>query len=379
MQPILQAALSKEHYSGDIARFLKMIATLNTIAGQPLGKAVIPEIAKPILSDTTSVQNTKFLFATGRELEFKDNTSDAALLYSKIKDEYSWDNNDVFWKTKRMHHTLYADFYYDYFFYIDAWYTPQQLAALIQQIESNTGHSKFNDWLYAKVKSQLPRLYDLLGTKYIRKNQLENAKDAFSKVVDTLWTSQEYPFITYLDANPFYTNMYNEHNTIAEDSISYNKLEITEKLLEYLHRAANTNNTNREYDYFVAANCYLNMTQYGNSWMMRRYYWTNYPRKTTGLEDDDEYYKANLAKQYYLKAKEVSKNEMFAALCLRMAGRCEKYALLLEEDADPFKAFKQNKYYTKLKQEYPQHYEELVSNCQSFNKYFAKWQAGNSK
>lgn len=124
------------------------------------------------------------------------------------------------------------------------------------------------------------------------------------------------------------------------------------------------------FNYFLAANCYFNMTQYGNSWMMRRYFWTSNAFKTK-LEDDEEYFNCLLAKQFYLKAKEVTRSKKFAALCLRMAGRCESYRM---ENLSQNQV-KSNKYYLRLKKEYPADYEDLMSNCESFTRYFNSWKS----
>lgn len=360
-----------------LTRLLNRIRSLNATAGQQLGKATIPELAKQCLMDTASGLDGKFIFAIGRELEYKNNSTDAALLYSRIDNDYA-DHSSVnwaYWKTKKFHNTLFFDFFEDYFFYIDAWYEPQQIKDLISAIERGESRSAFDLWKFEKAKVQLPRLYDLLGTKYVRKNDMQNALSAFRNVNDTLWTSESYPYAQYLDANTFYTNLFNEHETLKQDSTRYNKREIVEKLLEHLAKAKDKQNANRAYDYFLAANCYLNMSQYGNSWMMRRYYWTNSPHETK-LEDDEEYYGCLMAERYYKEAEKVAKNDAFAALCLRMAGRCEKYRLLKNTREDPSLIFSRNKNYKMLKDRYPQHYEELISNCMSFEKYFSQ---GRSK
>jgi hypothetical protein len=118
------------------------------------------------------------------------------------------------------------------------------------------------------------------------------------------------------------------------------------------------------------------MTQYGNSWMMKRYYWT-VNRQSSDFEDNDDYYNCTLARQYYLKAKELSANKPFAALCLRMAGRCENHRLRSQMDpyeTDPPKV--ENVYYNDLKKMYPAYYDDLISNCESFGRYY---KLGNQK
>jgi hypothetical protein len=334
---------------------------------------------KALLLQQAKVMNYKFIFAVARELEFKGNRTDAAILISKlnvVEDDYE---NRVGWKKKSGRQYWFRDVYEDYFSYIDAVYTTEDVGNMIAAIEANADTGKFSQWKYSKVKKDIPQLYDLMGTKYMRENKLQQALKTFEKVNDTLWTSKHTVFSTYLDANPFYTNMYNEHRKTDADTIRYNKESITRTLISYLAKAEDVNNKDRDYYYFLVANCYFNMSQYGNSWMMKRYGWGS--RDTDGeLLDDKDYSGCDIAKRYYLKAKSVSKRKKFAALCLRMAGRCEKYRLWNEYNkkrdwsasnekiADSI--FAANKYYNQLQKSYPAYYDDLISNCYSFESYF---------
>ena len=334
------------------------------------GNNNIPVQIRELIMQQGELKNNKFLFAVARELEYKGNTTEAALLYSKLDyiNDY-WDNKNMYWRTNKNHNTLLLDFYENYFFYMDAQYNTNQMEVLIGNIQQNTNKKKnnFEQWLYNDINADIDRLYDLLGTKYIRLNKLNEAYNVFKLVNDTVWSSSAYYYKDYLDANPFYTNFYNEHQKTKADTISFTKTTITATLVNYLKKADDVNNPKRDYYYFLAANCYFNMTQYGNSWMMKRYFWTGNQTKT-GLADDKEYFQANLARQYYLKAKTVTKQPQFAALCLRMAGRCEQYRQIdLNIDLD----LEDNKYSKELKITHPDDFENLISNCYSFDKYFA--------
>jgi hypothetical protein len=350
------------------------------------GKATPASLPAPIRQKLMSDENgfsTQFLFALARTLEFKGQTSDAAIFLSMVNNENSWEDGAVFWKTKKRHQTLYADFYEDYFYYLDAQYTPEQLVAFLEEIEAaKQFQDPFKQWKYDQIKEDLPRLYDLAGTKFLRRDQLEKALFYYEKVPAWFW--KEYPFPDYLDRNPFYTNLYNEKGYTAMDTVIYSKPEIIQVLLDYKKRAADPNEPQQDYYYFLVANCYLNMSFHGNSWLMRRYYWTVSDNGRSGLEDDDEYRNALKAKAYYLKAKGATKSEEFAALCLRMAGRCENYALrneILDNeeryyvnwDQKQQQLIRSNTSYTQLQTEYPQHYEELMSNCYSFEPYFSTY------
>ncbi|XZF14136.1 hypothetical protein ACTHGU_20350 [Chitinophagaceae bacterium MMS25-I14] len=363
----------------------RMIAGLCLVARQPAGKARLSLPVKQLMLEEQ--KNKRFRFAVARELEYKGNTTTAALILSKIapdKDYDMWDeegSSQVYWRSHKGHNTLLEDFYDNYFYYLDAQYTPAQLQQLITNANGfNTARAdSFDKWLYSGIEGvSISRLYDLLGTKYIRENKLDDALRAFQKVNDTLWTSVLYKGYRYLDANPFYENLYSEHERKAEDSIKFNKRTITAQLISYLKQAEDVHSKERDKAFFLVANCYLNMTQYGNSWMMRRYFWTT-NEVASKLPDDDEYFNCNLAKRYYLKAKSVTRNRKFGALCLRMAGRCEKYRLYYARrdagwnDYDHLtdSLFAANRYYRQLKRQYPDCYDDLIDNCTVFERYFA--------
>lgn len=353
----------------NITGFISQIKSLCLVSVQK--NATIPEYAKPVIMHELSIADNRFVFAVARELEFRGNTTDAALLLSKLKERVDKDDyenywrNQAYWKTRENHFTLYVDYYEDYFFYLDAQYTPEQVADLINNINASKSNDRFEKWKYSVVKKDLPRLYDLLGTKYMRQNDLASAFREFANVNDTLWESDHFHYKECLDANPFYTNYYNEHQQTEADTVRYNKAEIAAKLIEYIDKGNDRNNKERDYYDFLAACCYFNMTQYGNSWMMKRYFWTSAMNKT-GLEDDEDYFNCILARKYFIKAGRESRSSKFSALCLRMAGRCEGYRISYSFGD----RYVKNEFYEKLKDQYPGYYDDLMSNCNSFATYF---------
>jgi hypothetical protein len=357
---------------------LEIITALCLNARQEKDHAVILDSVKPVLMRQFNAKNYKFVFAIARELEFKGNTTDAAMLLSKLNQgENKWENT-VYWKIKKRNRYSFEDYYEDYFIYLDAQYSSIQLKKLISRLEDDRSRDSFSIWKMKDILPDLPGLYDLLGTKYLRENDLGNALRSFEKVKDLTPSSDKYGYPADLDGNPFYTNFYAEQEATKADSLHFTKAGLVKTLISYLQKAEDINNKQRSLYYFLAGNCYLNMTQHGNSWMMRRYSWSSdWGRQQKSIPDNEEYFSCGYAKQYYLKAGEQTKSSKFRALCLRMAGRCEKYRLQyyyykldvagIHIDADVFKI---NKYYRQLKKRYPDYYDELIDNCESFEKYF---------
>lgn len=344
---------------------LQMIKALALTALQPYGTAVILDGIKPIVLKNKSDQ--KFLFAFGRELEYKGNTNDAALIYSQLNEdeerEYSEGEfiNAAFWKTSKNNGDNYHDFYTDYFGYINGYYTPEQIAGVIEAIETNKTTDSFSVWKYSVLKDRLNELYDLLGTKYIRQNKLTEALPCFKKVAKTymngnlaLWERTE-NYWDVFDKNPFYQIKYTPDFIPVKDNIKLNKYTVTKQLINYIEKAENPKEKDRDYYYFLVANCYYNMTKNGNSWMMRRYNWTS-AYTTTVVEDEKEYNEGLLAQKYYNLALKHAKTDKFRALCFRMLAHCTG-----EEINNPYSKI--------LMTEYPQEYKEL-NNCTRFADYF---------
>lgn len=386
----LLASLEKGKYSAEYKNQINIIKALALTANQEYGKAIVLDDVKPILLNNKKFQ--KFFFALGRELEYKGNTTDAALLYS-LMDAPQWDEetnyyDNAFWKSKKNKGETYSDVYDNYFDYINVMYTPEQVQVLVNNVIVNRDNKEeFAAYKYSVLKREIARLYDLLGTKYIRQNKLHKAMVAFKKVSHKLWNEKYtdwernndswYYGNNVFDKNPFYELKYTPEFIPLKDTVRLNKYTVTKLLIKYLNKANNTKNKDRDYYYFLVANCYLNMTQHGNAWMMRRYYWTSIGGNSF-LEDEAEFHQSNLAKHYYRLALKNAKTDKFKALCLKMLAKCESYKI----NADiPFEyghktgyydslILSKNRYYKDLKTMYPDYYKDLTSDCTFFEDYF---------
>lgn len=322
-----------------------------------------------------------FLFAVSREYEFQQKLDVAAGLFSQVNKVFDGGYEGVSWKSATGKETLESDYYYSWFLYLDAEYSPKEVESVINFANTEFDKStKFDYWQRQYLVEDINKLYDLLGTKYVRQNNMDAAISAFKKVGGDIW--EEYPYQTFLNANPFHADFYSAHEPSEFDTVSYTKLEIAKLYKSYLEKAENPQTKNRAYYYFLVANCELNMSHHGNSWMMRRYFWTanmnpNY------LEDDDDFFRLKRAQEFYTKAYEISSRREVKALCLRMVGRCEKHEIYFDApdswdfDYDSYGgflnyAYSKNKAYERLSRDYPSDAADLLSNCYSFERYFAK-------
>lgn len=357
------ASFKKQHPYEKVNEELEKIKALCITADQENGKAVIkPQIQSIILKYK---DDERFIFALGRELEFKGNIVDGLALMSLIEgtlhEEYNSD--DVEWKGNRIKTSGNLAEFYRYFDYVDFVYAAKDLQKIVNRIE-NENLSEFQKNIYSKLSKDKDYLKDLLGTKYIREDQLSNALKVFRSLDKKYWDDNynawergEYGDSYSFDQNPFYDFKHTKSFIKHKDNYLVNKLSVTEHLIKYINLANNAATTDKAYYYFLIANCYYNMSDYGNSWMMRRYSTTTYYDSTNGTEsyiDEIEYRNKRKAVTNYKFAFQNAKTDKFKALCLRMMDYAEE-----------------NEYSNSLRvqKEFPEYSSDL-SGCENLENYF---------
>lgn len=320
------ASFEKKHRGNKVLEEIQKIKALCITANQENGKAIIkPEIQDVILK---CKNDERFIFALGRELEFKGNIVDGIALISLLENNYSYDADDVEWKGNRIQTSGNMKVFYTYFDYLDFVYSAKDLQTIVDKLKSGFT-SEFEKTISAKLLKDKDYLKDLLGTKYIRENQLDNALITFKSINKKYWHENynawergnygdEYSF----DQNPFYDFKHTETFIEHKEKFLVTKLSITEHLIKYVNLAYNPKTKDRDYYYFLLANCYYNMSDYGNSWMMRRYSssssYNGQAFENESYIDEIEYRNKIKAVAYYKLAFQNAKTKKFKALCLRM-------------------------------------------------------------
>lgn len=277
----------------------------------------------------------------------------------------------VFWKSKTGKITLNDDFYYDWYGYIDAELSTNEMQLLINQVNA-TAKSTFDKWKMEELRNEHNKINDLLGIKYMRDDNLKLAYRYFSKVDKNHYTNAP-----LFNENPFYKikGYMNFDRTKTEKN--YTKATLVYKLMQLRNKVAQPNHKTKSQDYLLIANCYYNMSYYGNSWMMKRISRT--ANKDENYDDETEYYQCSKAKYYYEKAMEHSKSKDFKALCLYMKSKCEarekEYLVYKQYEKDYYVKSEQlqkvrEKAFDEFITKYPSHYNEMMSNCEIFAQYF---------
>lgn len=345
-----------------VSREIEKIKALCLTARQPYGHAVISEEVEKIIEKN---QDSRFLFALGRELEFKGNLLDGMALIS-INSSYYHEigstADDVEWRGNRLLNSSNLDVFYTYFDYLDFVYPAKDLQHIVNQLNNLTLEKKEN-FIYRILLKDKNYLTDLLGTKYIREENLAQALIAFRSLDNRYWQDNynawerdRYSEYLQFDSNPFYTLKYTDDFIVKKEKYFVNKRTITEHLLKYMRFASDPKRKDRDYYYFLIANCYLNMTDIGNSWMMRRFSsYSNYDYTylNESYVDNLEYRTRIKTVDYYGLAYKYGQSDKFKALCLHMM-----------DYSDPI-----HKTTNRLKTEFPEYYLSL-SNCNSLETFF---------
>ena len=339
---------------------IQMIKALAITANQSHGKAILkPEIQSIIAKNKN---NSRFIFALGRELEFKGNIPDGIALMATL-DKMS---NDVEWQGNRSIKSGNLREFYTYFDYLDFVYSANDLKKIVTRLKLPF-KSDFENEIYTVLLQDKQRILDLLGTKYVREDKLENALVIF-KSIDSKYWDENYNFwergnygeYYTFDENPFYTFKKTKEFIAPRERFVVNKLTVTEHLIKFIKIANHPKTKNRDYYYFIIANCYHNMSQFGHSWMLRRYQSYSYygygdsEYKNESYIDEYEYRTNQKAVYYYDLAFKHAKTDKFKALCLRMMDFAEHQTFSSSKRVD---------------QTYPQYSSEL-SGCENLENFF---------
>lgn len=360
----------EKQYSGEkVFSQIEKLKALCVTANQGFGKAIIKNEIKSLILKYRN--DERFLFTIGRELEFKGNIGDGLALISlgnKLPNEggyYDYYTSGVEWRGNRLSASGNLEYFYEYFDYLDFVYNADEMLRLVNVINSKQkSSSEFERVIYTQLVKDKNHLIDLLGTKFLRENRLLESERAFASIDEKYWSQNYnswerdlYGSAYAFEENPFYDFKHTEVFIEHKEKYLVTKLSVVQHLNKYLKIVQNPKLKNKDYYCFLVANCYANMSQYGHSWMMRRFgSKTNFQfdnGKDDSFIDEIEYRNSNLAQEYYKLAMDNAKSDKFKALCLRMID-C---------------AITDYPKFERLKSTYPQYYDDL-SSCDNLEEYF---------
>ena len=150
------------------------------------------------------------------------------------------------------------------------------------------------------------------------------ALESFQKIPEDFW-KKKYEFRNYLNEDPFFPKALNYANTSRKFNYNFNKTNFVKEMI----RLKDTKSASA---YLKLANAYYNVSSYGNSWMMTSYELSGGSYNDYVYGDSSEnkkkyglgnYLSLNLAKEYYQKAFQLSKNNEQKAACSLMIFECD--------------------------------------------------------
>ncbi|MGB0932304.1 MAG: hypothetical protein ACPGVB_16100, partial [Chitinophagales bacterium] len=313
----------------------------------------------------------KVMYALARRYEKNEELHKAAMYLSQVKGLLRAPTKEFIYSTYR-----------DYFYYLNEKASPKDLGNMLELFDKKDKTS-YEQFLTKRAAKDKNKILDLLGTMYLRQDKLKESLAVFEQIPTKHWGSETFMYDFYLDANPFYANFYNGHQATIGDTIRYTKPEFVAEMLSMKAIAAD-GGLDEAYCNLLIANGYFNMTFYGNSWMLTRYWATSgweYGLNNAGGKnygDIANFYGCTRAKVQYEKAAETASTCSFAALCYRMAGKCDYRQeffekMLVAENSWDVEApqFKDNYYYNLLHSNFSEYYDKLIEDCTSIDDFVA--------
>jgi hypothetical protein len=280
------------------------------------------EIEDAVSDDSTLFKSMYSLYGIASEdfYQIKDITT-AGLLFMKSENKEDYYNN-----------YFYSDYYYNnkYFYtyvgYFDRNAQTKDIDILID-LAKKSNKTNFERYICSgNIAKDINYYRDLKGTIAFRNNDLELAQKTFAEMPKDFW-KKTYEFKNYLNENPFFPKALNYAISNRKYDYQFNKANFVKEMIKL--RDSKTAS-----DYLKLANAYYNVSSYGNAWMMTSYEQSggSYNDYIYGdsLENQKKYSLGNyfyltLAKDYYQKALQLSKNKEQKAVCSLMIFECDYY------------------------------------------------------
>ena len=260
----------------------------------------------------------------------------------------------------------------------DFWYNHLHSSQLKQLIEwkANRPADQYLSFLSTSLNGvNKDNLLELLGTAALREHKYADATTAFGqiksgKIVNKAYNGEDaYNVGGSYQGDPFLMQINDYPKNFSGKR--YTKLTFAKKMADLELQVKNE--PKNAAAYYQMANGLYNTSTFGNSWGLISYTWSSYDfgRKPLYYYDND-YVKALSAKQYYLKARDLSSDPEFKAQCTFMAAKCEQKKHEQPDFSDDYEArqktylsqLRENSYFKEM-EEYraTAFYKQAVNEC----------------
>lgn len=193
--------------------------------------------------------------------------------------------------------------YLDPFFYLDKYADVKQVKQF-RKIYAGNNKTKLEQLLLADYEYSKYRFWDLIGTKYMRKDDLQNALEAYQNVPDEFWRKEFY-YADYLGRDVFAEEYDSVMSSESDPDSKYvNKANIVEALIKKKKAYEKAKGKERTELAFLLGNAYYNLSYNGSHWYCLAYM-KMAGFKYNGEYDDtinDNYNTCNVALGYFEEA-----------------------------------------------------------------------------
>ncbi|MGK0390840.1 MAG: hypothetical protein ACI94Y_003600 [Maribacter sp.] len=193
--------------------------------------------------------------------------------------------------------------YIDPFFYLDKYASIDQVKQF-RKIYAGNNQTKLEQLLLADYDYPKDRFWDLIGTKYLRKNDLENALKSYENVADEFWRKEFY-YKDYLGRDLFAEEYDYIRSEESDPKNKYvNKANIVEELINKKKAYEKAIGNKKAKLAFHLGNAYYNLSYSGSHWHCLSYMKMSGYQYNGGYDDiiNDNYNTCNIALQYFKEA-----------------------------------------------------------------------------
>lgn len=204
--------------------------------------------------------------------------------------------------------------YLDPFFYLDKYASVEQVKSFytIYTEGNNTNIEAFllKDYHYSKN-----RYLDLIGTKYMREDQLEKALETYRGIPTEFWSTEFY-YSEYLDRdlfNPEFDALYDNLDEYV-DARFVNKAYLVQELIHKKKAYRKAKKYKRAELAYDLGNGYYNLSRNGSHWHCLAYIKSSSHYSYFGESNiaiNDNYQSCNTALDYFKEAYELTKNAKY--------------------------------------------------------------------
>lgn len=317
-----------------------------------------------LVGDDTSLLKSLYTLTriASDEYHLKKDEATAGLLFMKSNEKkgYSDEYGDYY--------HLGSPYYYDFIGYFERYASISDMDNLMALIRKK-GKTSFEKYICSGAVSDNMNIYkEVKGTIAFRQNDMALASKIFAEIPKDFW-KKNYEFSGWLNENPFApVALLKDKERNYE--YKFNKAEFTAKLAKLQQQKTPE-------AYMQLAHAYFNVSSVGSSWMMTQYgkdnFYSDYvyealPPQSVKEPLRQNYYTCSLAKYYYRKVLQVSKDKEQKALASLMLFECEFYTAdadnYYSSDMDYFEAKSKNMNLQSLRD-----FFTLYRNTKTFRQY----------